>query len=217
MQIDDAADYIILCCEEKGLFLNLLKLQTLLYYCQAFHLAQHDTPLFMGAFNAGIFGPKNLSLQQRFRGTYSQFSDITLNDVLPNSIWPDEHDRAHIDSVLEAYASLSSDQLSDIVRHEVPWLRARQECPDTEICQRDIDETLMRDFYRHQQEWYAIEKKEKRSENTDVPTFCVDEIRGWPQYVQALADHYGCVHITKPDGARMATIYGLEKESSTFK
>jgi uncharacterized phage-associated protein len=49
MTINDIADYIIYKSAENNEPLNLLKLQKLAYYAQAWHLALYDKPLAPGA------------------------------------------------------------------------------------------------------------------------------------------------------------------------
>jgi uncharacterized phage-associated protein len=54
---DAVADYLIALAHERGESVNNLKLQKLLYYAQAWHLALHDEPLFPEKFQAWMTGP----------------------------------------------------------------------------------------------------------------------------------------------------------------
>lgn len=51
------ADYIIAFAHEHGDPVSNLKLQKLLYYAQAWHLALHDNPLFDERIEASVHGP----------------------------------------------------------------------------------------------------------------------------------------------------------------
>ncbi|MBW4622042.1 MAG: DUF4065 domain-containing protein [Cyanosarcina radialis HA8281-LM2] len=53
----DVASYFIDLANKTGNTVNNLKLQKLVYYSQAWHLAIHGTPLFEEDFQAWIHGP----------------------------------------------------------------------------------------------------------------------------------------------------------------
>lgn len=147
--VHDVADYIVLKLKEAGAPLSALKLQKLLYYVQAWHLAFHGVPLFRGKFQAWVHGPVNRDLYDRFSGTKSLYSDIRLDDVRehfnPNDISAD--DRMHIDTVLEHYAKYSGSQLEDLTHRELPWIEAREGYAPAERCEREISEDTMQSYY----------------------------------------------------------------------
>lgn len=147
--IDRAADYIIARLAEAGGGLTVLKLQKLLYYAQAWHLAFRNAPLFRGGFQAWIHGPVNRDIYDRFKGSKMLYSGISERDVTP-SFTADSvpfEDRAHIDSVLEVYAAFSGTELEVMTHQEEPWMTARGGLRDTERCEALIDESLMQRYY----------------------------------------------------------------------
>lgn len=149
LTIHDAADYIIVKTLEGGEKLNLLKLQKLCYYAQAWHLAFEGRTLFPGKFEAWVHGPVSRDLYMRFRDTHSMYSAVELGDVRAEFGGKRlaDADTLHIDNVLESYAGLTGTQLEDLTHREDPWIRARGGLPPSARCETEIDEDLMRKFY----------------------------------------------------------------------
>ena len=150
MRIDDVCDYIIARCAEAGVGLNLLKLQKLLYYVQAWHLAFFGTPLFGGKFQAWVHGPVNREVYDRFKDEKSLYSAVTVDDVregFDGSTLSDEA-RRHINKILNTYGAFTGDQLEEMTHSEDPWIRARDGYRPTQRCEVLIDENVMSDYYR---------------------------------------------------------------------
>lgn len=150
MNIDKICDYIITVATEAGEGLNLLKLQKLLYYTQAWHLAFFNKPAFNGKFQAWIHGPVNREIYERFSRDKSLYSEIVETDVRPgfdfNGI--SEKLRSHIDNVLETYLRYTGSQLEEISHKEKPWQEARRGYRPSERCEVIIDEIVMKNYYR---------------------------------------------------------------------
>jgi uncharacterized phage-associated protein len=147
--INSACDYIVLKVKRAGESLNLLKLQKLLYYAQAWHLAFHGEPLFVGKFQAWIHGPVNREIYDRFVGNKSLYSEVSEEDIGAGFDFDavTEEQRNHIDRVLEVYAKFRGSQLEDMSHREDPWIEARQGYRPTERCEKEIDEESMRRYY----------------------------------------------------------------------
>jgi uncharacterized phage-associated protein len=150
VNINAVCDYVItrvLAADER---LSALKLQKLLYYVQAWHLAFFGAPLFDGKFQAWVHGPVNREIYNRLSPDKSLYSDLTMRDVSlqfePSTIPCDA--REHIDSILEAYAQFSGTQLESFTHNEEPWIAARKGYRPSERCTVEIDEGLMATFYR---------------------------------------------------------------------
>jgi len=147
---NNACDYIVTMLDEAGEELNLLKLQKLLYYSQAWHLAFYSKPLFGEKFQAWIHGPVCRPIYNRYSATKSLYSSVSLSDIsspfdlksIPVAA------RRHIDCVLEAYAKYTGAQLEDMTHSEDPWKQARKGCRPSERCEVELDEKIMGDFYR---------------------------------------------------------------------
>lgn len=147
--INQACDYTILMCTDGGEKLNLLKLQKLLYYVQAWHLAFYNKPLFDGKFQAWIHGPVNRQIYDRFAETKTLYSEIGREDMTegfdPEQIPKEE--RLHIDSVLEVYAPYTGSELEAQAHVEEPWVQARKGFRPTQRSEAVLDEGLMATYY----------------------------------------------------------------------
>lgn len=150
VNVDDVCDYIIVKLAEANADLNMLKLQKLIYYVQAWHLAFFDKPLFLGRFQAWVHGPVNRQLYDRFKDSKSLYSQAYLTDIRPDfdlEGMPLEA-RRHIDAVLEGYAEYSGSQLEEMTHAEEPWKAARQGVRPSERCEKLIDQKLMKEYYK---------------------------------------------------------------------
>jgi uncharacterized phage-associated protein len=149
MNINDVCNYIILKTKNAGEGLSVLKLQKLLYYSQAWHLAFYDERLFEGKFQAWVHGPVSREIYDRFSSTKSLYSEVMLKDV------PEDFDlncvpedkQSHIDDILEVYAKYRGSQLEELTHREEPWLEARKGYRSSERCETEISEDTMRRYY----------------------------------------------------------------------
>ena len=150
MNINDVCDYIITKLTEGGEDLNLLKLQKLLYYVQAWHLAFKDTPLFENKFQAWVHGPVNREIYDRFNNEKTLYSQITQEDVRTDFVLEsiDTDNQLVIDNVLEIYAPYSGTQLEEMTHNEKPWISARDGYRSSQRCEVTLDESLIGDYYR---------------------------------------------------------------------
>jgi len=150
--IHDVADYIIVRLDEAGAGLNLLKLQKLLFYVQAWHLGFGKGPFFAGRFQAWIHGPVSREVYDRFKELLSLYSPVTPSMVSSENVGElfSEEERLHIDEVLEAYGSFSGTQLEGMTHAEIPWQAAREGYRPAQRCENLIDEDLMASFYQKQ-------------------------------------------------------------------
>jgi uncharacterized phage-associated protein len=148
--INTVCDYIILMCRSGGEHLNLLKLQKLLYYAQAWNLAFFEKPLFDGKFQAWVHGPVNREIYDRFSNAKTLYSEVDVTDITPD-FDPEkipEDVRLHINNVLEVYAPFSGSDLEAQAHDEEPWIIARGDCRPTQRCENELDERLMGEYYR---------------------------------------------------------------------
>lgn len=149
MIVHDCADYIIWKTTEDQKALNLLKLQKLCYYVQAWNLAIKGEPMFPGNFEAWVHGPVNRDLYNRFRESHQLYGAVTIDDVRPgfSPAWLGEIERQFIDSVLDEYAGYSGSQLEELTHREDPWVKARIGYGPYDRCEKAIDDKLMASFY----------------------------------------------------------------------
>lgn len=147
--VHDVVDYIVLKADEGRANLNLLKLQKLLYYVQAWSLALRKERAFDARFQAWVHGPVCRSVFDRFKETHSLY-DLVNGSVIRDGFKAEtlpETLRDHVDEVLETYAGYTGSQLEAMTHREEPWVRARGGKPAAQRCETELDENLMQNFY----------------------------------------------------------------------
>lgn len=114
----DVAAYIL---RDRG-SMTAMKLQKLVYYCQAWHLVWEETALFGERIEAWANGPVVPDLYRLHRGRLQLSGDETLGGD-PDVLTPVE--RESIDAVLAAYGDKPAHWLSELTHREAPWQEAR--------------------------------------------------------------------------------------------
>jgi len=139
MHANDVASVII---ARSGSWLSAMSLQKLLYYCQAWHLAVTDEPLFPEQIKAWKDGPVvpqvwHARKEQDTRRAAAQ-EPIELDDATSDLI----------DLVLRTYGSMSGDELSMLTHAELPWSEARTGVEAEAASTTPISVDTMAAFYR---------------------------------------------------------------------
>lgn len=137
----DVAKYVL---EKLNTSCTTMKLQKLVYYCQAWYLVWEDKPLFKEEIEAWANGPVVRSLFNFHQGMYS-INKYKL--TLGNSSHLSKLQREDIDSVLEFYGSKTSQWLIDQTHSEQPWITARKGLAPYERGEREISLESMVDYY----------------------------------------------------------------------
>jgi uncharacterized phage-associated protein len=151
--IHDVSDFIVLYVTEDGQGVTVGKLQRLLYYIQAYHLALHHSPLFSGRFQAWALGPTNVRVHKRFcvdsaerRNVYSL---LTAEDCGRPDRGPFPLESVPLTmEVIRAYAGYGPIQLDNMTRGDWPWQEARGSLDPAASCNTPISEVSMAGFYR---------------------------------------------------------------------
>jgi uncharacterized phage-associated protein len=141
--VDQVADFIISSAHEVGEPITNLKLQKLVYYAQAWHLAFYDDPLFDERLEAWVHGPVCPPL-------YGRFKEFGWNPI-PTPVDPPKlavNVVGHLENVIEVYGGMSAWDLERLSHTEQPWLVARGNLPPDASCSREISRDVMRDFFR---------------------------------------------------------------------
>ena len=95
-----------------------LKLQKLLYYCQAVYLVLHDgSPLFTDKIEAWEYSPVVPAVYRKYRRQKSQIIERGKVDLTSEEI-------EAIDMTLDCYGNYSASQLVSAVHAEKPWNRS---------------------------------------------------------------------------------------------
>lgn len=121
-----------------------MKLQKLLYYCQAWYLVWNEEPLFRENIEAWANGPVIRELYNFHKGLFNITEQMmTLGN--PNRLSVEQ--KEDIDSVLNAYASRSSQWLIDQTHLEQPWRDARKGLSPNERGHVIISHAAMAEYY----------------------------------------------------------------------
>ena len=145
------AEYVAFMCGS----LSHLKLQKLLYYIEAHHLAYFETSLIDDDFEAWVHGPVS-------RKVYSSLKDHSvlyaeLQYVLTEG---EEHPEPYlnrtltaeqvdlINEVIKEYGKLSSSQLEALTHSEEPWINARKGYAAADKCNKVMDKEFMAHYYK---------------------------------------------------------------------
>jgi uncharacterized phage-associated protein len=119
-----------------------MKLQKLLYYCQAWSLVWDSERLFDERIEAWAFGPVVPAVFREHKG------EVSIDDwALGNASKLDETQRETVDAVLGFYGDKSGQWLSDLTHSEWPWQEAREGLGQYERSQVEISLTTMEAYY----------------------------------------------------------------------
>ena len=122
-----------------------MKLEKLVYYCQGWHLARFNIPLFDEPIEAWRQGPVVPALYRQHRGQYTV------------SEWPHgDPDRLNQDElqtiawVTQEYGPFSAIELSRMTHRELPWRAARGTLPESAPSSERVNTNMMKLFYSRQ-------------------------------------------------------------------
>lgn len=115
--IVDVAAYIL----ARESTMGTMKLHKLAFYVQAAHLVQYASALFSEDFHAWVVGPVSPKLYHLHKDELLiRPGELPAGD--PSALTDSE--RTLIDDVCEAIGNMTHAELSDKVRHELPWINA---------------------------------------------------------------------------------------------
>lgn len=129
---------------EKCGSVTVMKLQKLVYYCQAWSLAWDDEPLFDEDFEAWANGPVCPELYETHKGQFRVEPDLLPAN--PEKLFTKDQIES-MDAVLKYYGDKSPHWLSELTHKEDPWKIARGNCPSGAWCKNVISKESMRDYY----------------------------------------------------------------------
>lgn len=136
----DVATYIL---DERG-SMTAMKLQKLLYYCQAWALVWDEEPLFDDEFEAWANGPVIRRLYERHRGKFKVDSEL-FDSGKPIQLSATEQET--IDEVLDFYGDKNAQWLSNLTHKESPWLDARGDIDPMDSSEEIISKASMHEYY----------------------------------------------------------------------
>ncbi len=143
------AQFFLACTDpESGDATTHLKLQKLVYYAQAWHLAKHGTPLFPETIEAWRHGPAVGTVYQQYKSFGYGAIDVSRAEVpdLPAGV------ETHLRWIWDTYGAYEAWFLSSLTHRELPWIRARAGLPLDSNSGRPIQSEWMTEFYRAMRE-----------------------------------------------------------------
>ena len=146
----EVEDFFISLSNETGNLISNLKLQKLLYYAQAWHLAKFKKRLFDDSFQAWVHGPV-------LPGSYHDYKQFRWKPINVENLeesfhtsfmenLSDEQSEIMRDVVVE-YFGENAYELELMTHKEYPWLMARNGMPIDEPSENVIEDQWMIDYY----------------------------------------------------------------------
>lgn len=149
LSINIVADYFLLQTDsESGDFMTHLKLQKLVYYAQAWHLAIEKKPLFKNVIQAWAHGPVCPVLWDRFKEYGSK--PIPATAIIGETNKLNKNEQAFLDDVWNVYGQFTAKRLEEMTHSEAPWIKARGNTPEYQTCTTVITHASMREYYSKQ-------------------------------------------------------------------
>jgi uncharacterized phage-associated protein len=140
VNVFDVASYIL---KRLG-NISTMKLQKLVYYCQAWSLVWDEKPLFSESIKAWANGPVVGELFFQLKGLFT----VNENDLLIGNYKKlNEVQLETIDAVIEHYGDKSAQWLIELSHSEDPWRIARKGLSDEERSSRIIQLEDIANYY----------------------------------------------------------------------
>ncbi len=134
----DVANYVL---GQRGR-MTVMKLQKLVYYCQAWSLVWRERPMFADRIEAWANGPVIPNIYRAHRGRFAM-SEWPHGD--PAKLSRDS--RKTVDAVLLYYGDRTAQWLSDLTHAEDPWRNARKGIPEGERASVEITHAALHEYY----------------------------------------------------------------------
>jgi len=123
-----------------------MKLQKLVYYCQAWSIVWDSKPLYKENIEAWVNGPVVRELYKKHKGMYEIKKDSSIAN-LGDASKLNENQIETIDAVIKYYGDRSSQWLSDLTHKEDPWRKAREGLLDGERGNKIISLASLEEYY----------------------------------------------------------------------
>jgi uncharacterized phage-associated protein len=132
-----------------------LKLQKIIYYIEALHLAYFDKSLIDDDFQAWLHGPVSRKIYDALKGYSVLYSEVEYKadetnrnptDLIKSALTEDQV--VLMTDILTEYSKLTSYQLETLTHEETPWIEARKGVPIGDRCENIISKETMRTYYK---------------------------------------------------------------------
>ncbi|RKL65816.1 hypothetical protein CR203_18315 [Salipaludibacillus neizhouensis] len=141
----DVARYFLHLSSLNNIKVTPLKLQKLVYFAQAWHLAIKEKELFKDKIEAWTHGPVVPSLYQEYK-SYG-FGTITpLHDIDSDKYKDEEEETFNL--VWELYGEMDGKALENITHSEDPWIKAREGLSLNDPSNNEITTVSLKDYFK---------------------------------------------------------------------
>ena len=140
---NQTADFLLVESRERGEVLTNLKLQKLLYYSQAWNLAERGEPLFEEDFQAWVHGPVLPTQYRRFRDF--QWKPLLVEVEAPRVVGVIKR---HLEEIIDVFGTETAVSLELMTHRERPWIAARGNLAPDANSNAIIPKQAMTDYYR---------------------------------------------------------------------
>ena len=137
-KVHDVAAYIIF----KKRPIDAMKLQKLLYYCQAWSLVWDECPLFNSKIEAWANGPVVRDVFKTYQGEYKISAEKLGDRTALKAV-----EQETVDAVLKFYGDKTGFYLSELTHQEKPWREARKGLGPGERGDTEITKAAMAEYY----------------------------------------------------------------------
>lgn len=137
---------------DSGDNITHLKLQKLIYYAQAWWLANFNRALFDEDMEAWAHGPVTPSIWRKYRE--SRWDPLFLSD---GAEMPPSDIQEFLAVVWDKYGEFSAKKLEQMTHNDAPWRDVRGGLPPEAKCTEVIPMEAIRDFYAKKidKDWHA--------------------------------------------------------------
>lgn len=132
---------------DAGDTISPLKLQKLLYYCQAWHYTIFDERLFDEDIEAWAHGPVIPSQYRRF-ASIPRYANIDIDKLDMAAIVLPLKTKELLEEVMDIYGEHSAYFLEQLTHNERPWKETRGDLPPEASSDKIIPLNLMKEYYQ---------------------------------------------------------------------
>lgn len=132
---------------DAGDTISPLKLQKLLYYCQAWHYTIFNERLFDENIEAWAHGPVVPSQYRRFAST-PRYANINTEEIHIDEFHLSSKSEELLEEIMELYGEHSAYYLEQLTHKERPWKETRGELPPEAASDKVIPLDLMKEYYQ---------------------------------------------------------------------
>lgn len=120
------------------------KLQKLLYYAQAWHLALKDKPLFREDIEAWVHGPTVRDVYFTYKDSGFGPIDKKIEESIQNKL---NNEERFLNEIWRVYGKFDADYLEVLTHNEEPWQKAREGLEGHIASDNVISHDLMKYYY----------------------------------------------------------------------